>query len=260
MDLFRTEALTARREDFLGAIDLTRARMAWPMALLAAAFILGLAAFAALGEHTRSERADGRLVLRDSLNPVLAPESGVVMHVLVHEGETVRRGQGVVRVADEQHRARVLRAAADGVVASVAVAAGQSVPVGQRLLNLVPHDAYLHAEFWLSSDAVAQLAPGMRVTMRYRSFPFRQFGHQYGRVLSIADTALAPEEVAAMSGARPSGAAFRVLVQLDRQSVASTGAELPLRSGMQVEAEFMLERRRLYQLAIGVREPVAGRQ
>jgi len=405
--LFRDEAIEARRGDFLGSIDLTRTHLGWPITLIGGAFMLGLAIFAVIGEHTRSERASGQLVPSAGLNPILAPESGVATRVLVAEGEEVREGQVLVELSREkegtnsngdalgltlevalaqqkqywldelaalersadlqrqsllyqrdfaaqrgtlieeqitlkrrqlesyrevynrvraldhglltalqvhQHEAAVLvaeselnsaslqridvqgevamleerlnrapmelderrasiaraladieqqtarvgvertlvlRASRSGIVTGVAVAPGQSVLTGRRLLTLLPVDAKLQAELWVPSEAVGLLQHGTPVAMRYRAFPYRQFGHQYGRIVSIANNVLDPQDVAEISGGQHLDPAFRILVELDRQTVQFAESELKLRSGMRVDAELILERRRLYQLFFG---------
>jgi pyruvate carboxylase subunit B len=58
-----------------------------------------------------------------------------VVRVEVEPGETVRAGQGVV-IVEAMKMENELKAPADGVVASVAVAAGQPVEKGQVLLVL----------------------------------------------------------------------------------------------------------------------------
>lgn len=141
----------------------------------------------------------------------------------------------------------LVRAAKRGVVSGLAVEAGQSVTRGQRLLSLIPEGSVLHAELWAPSDAIGELVPGTRVALRYRAFPFRRYGVQSGRVLSVSRSALSPEEILRRNGMKTSAPAYRVLVALDPQTDRSSGRALPLRASMTLEADLLLERRRLYE-------------
>ncbi len=141
----------------------------------------------------------------------------------------------------------LVRAPKRGVVSGLAVEAGQSVMRGQRLLSLIPEGSVLHAELWAPSDAIGELAPGTRVALRYRAFPFRRYGVQSGRVLSVSRSALSPGEILRRNGMKTDAPAYRVLVALDPQTDRSSGRALPLRASMTLEADLLLERRRLYE-------------
>ena len=59
-------------------------------------------------------------------------------------------------------------------------------------------------------------------------------------------SALGPAEQAALLGeVRSSEPVYRIVVQLDRQTVSAYGAEHALLPGMALEADILLERRRL---------------
>lgn len=144
-----------------------------------------------------------------------------------------------------------LRAARDAVIAETLGHVGEPVERGQRVLQLLPEGSELEAELWLPSEAVGMLEEQAPVMLRLRPFPFRSFGLQSGRVKSIAAVALGD----APSGLRASGPGlqsapprYRVRVSLAAQTVqAPDGSIRPLRAGMQVDADVLLESRPLYQ-------------
>ena len=68
---------------------------------------------------------------------VLAPMPGVVLEVLVDEGDRVERNQTVV-IMESMKMELVITASRDGVVRRVAVHPGQQVERGMRLLELAP--------------------------------------------------------------------------------------------------------------------------
>jgi membrane fusion protein len=122
---------------------------------------------------------------------------------------------------------------------------------GQRVLQLMPEGSQLEAELWLPSEAIGMIEVEAQVRLRLRPFPFRSFGLHSGRVRSIAAVALteaASATHAGTSGSRSAPPRYRVRVALASQTVrAPDGSLRPLRAGMQVDADVLLESRPLYQ-------------
>lgn len=138
----------------------------------------------------------------------------------------------------------------DGVVSVVSVHPGQSVRDGVRVLALIPAGAVLEAELWATSRVVGQLAPGGKVALRYGAFPFQTFGHRYGRIRVISESALMPDEILALSGITVDEPSYRITVALDEPAPRHAGKVLHLRPNMAVDAELLLERRPLYRLLL----------
>ncbi|WP_149193705.1 HlyD family secretion protein [Luteimonas suaedae] len=151
---------------------------------------------------------------------------------------------------NQAQRSVLVRAPGPGIVSGLAVDAGQAVSERQRLLSIEPEDAELRAELWVPSRAIGTLAPGGRVAMRYHAFPYQTFGQQYGRIVEVAGSALGPDEVRARTGIDPGVPVYRVLVAPDRQHVSAGNRTLALRASMGLDADLLLERRRLYRLIL----------
>ncbi|HEX2011287.1 MAG TPA: anibiotic ABC transporter, partial [Roseateles sp.] len=86
------------------------------------------------------------------------------------------------------------------------------------------------------------------VRLRYQAYPYQKFGHQEGRVLQVSRTPLPAAELAGLPLGPAAGGQeplYRITVALQRQSVEAYGAEQPLAVGMQLDADVLLERRRL---------------
>lgn len=148
---------------------------------------------------------------------------------------------------DEASRRIVVRAPSDGTVAAVMAQAGQSVDEQQRLVSLVPAQARLQAHLDAPSSAVGFVRPGQSVTLRVRAFAHQKFGAPKGVVVSVSQ---APWQPAAPSPAGPSLADrephYRITVALPTQFVVGPdGRQWPLVAGMQLEADVLLEQRRL---------------
>ena len=174
------------------------------------------------------------------------------------EAEIARERAQVQRdaVDSEAQRRLLVRAPHDGVLTAVLAEPGQSVSPAQPLASLVPADGTLLAHLYAPSSAIGFVRPDQPVRLRYQAFPFQKFGHHEGRVLQVSRTPLPAGEVGAGAGDEPM---YRITVALDRQTVSAYGGEQPLAAGMQLEADVLLDRRRLIEWIFEPVLSVAGR-
>ncbi len=176
------------------------------------------------------------------------------------QGEIERDSAALAQQSAENEARRriVVRAPEDGVVTSVLAEPGQSVSPLVALASLVPANARLQAQLFAPSSAVGFVRADQTVLLRYEAFPYQKFGHQTGRVTQVSRSPLQTTELAGLS--LPGGAAnaeplYRITVLLDKQSVDAYGQAQPLVPGMQLEADVLLDRRRLIEWIF---EPVLG--
>ena len=161
----------------------------------------------------------------------------------------------LAREAAEQdgERRLVVRAPQAGTVGAVLAERGQSVTPASALASLVPAGAALQAHLFAPSSAIGFVRPEQAVRLRFEAFPYQKFGHQPGRVVQVSRTPLAASELAALSlpavaaGGEPM---FRITVVLDEAPAA-----MPLAAGMRLQADVLLERRRLVEWLF---EPLLG--
>lgn len=159
---------------------------------------------------------------------------------------------------NEARRRIVVRAPQDGVLTAVMTDVGQSATPSVALASLLPADARLEAHLFAPSSAVGFVRAHQAVALRYQAFPYQKFGHQAGEVAEVSRSPLQASEMAALSlpaagaGAEP---LYRITVALGKQSVAAYGQAQALVPGMQLEADVLLDRRRLIEWLF---EPVLG--
>jgi len=188
------------------------------------------------------------------------------------QGETERNLASLAQEsAENEARQRiVVRAPQDGVLTAVLAEVGQNVSPAAALASLVPAQAVLQAQLYAPSSAIGFLRPQQAVLLRYQAFPYQKFGHYPGQVVQVSRTPLQASELAglslstaatgagagALSGGPNSGEPlYRITVALDQQAVAAYGTAQPLSAGMQLEADVLLDRRRLIEWLL---EPVLG--
>lgn len=145
---------------------------------------------------------------------------------------------------NDARRAVVVVAPRSGTITGAVLQVGQRIDGGQPLGAIVPVDAVLIAELHAPSRAVGFVAPGVEVRLRYAAFPYQKFGHGRGTVATISQTTLATAVASASARAEP---LYRVVVTLESQTVSAYGVPRPLLPGMEVEADVLLETRRLYE-------------
>ncbi len=172
------------------------------------------------------------------------------------QGGIERDLAALAREAAEQDAARqvVIRAPQDGTVTALHAEVGQSVSASAALASLVPAGARLQAQLYAPSSAIGFVRAEQAVRLRFEAFPYQKFGHREGHVLRVSRTPLAPSELAALAlpaddGARQ--ALFRITVALE----AADAEPLPLVAGMRLQADVLLERRRLIEWLF---EPLLG--
>lgn len=143
----------------------------------------------------------------------------------------------------EARRETVIRAPMAGVVTNVAVNRGQSIAADAPLVTVLPKGSGLHVELLVPTRAIGFVTKGQEVVLRYEAFPYERFGQYRGVITDIGRNVWTQgERIGPLSAKEP---VYRVDVSLDKQSVAALGQEFPLRPGMLVNADLLLEKRTL---------------
>ncbi len=159
--------------------------------------------------------------------------------------------QGLVQ--EEAKRENVIRAPVAGVVTNIAVVRGESLAPDAPLATIVPKGGGLHAQLLVPTRAIGFIKPGDAVVLRYEAFPFQRFGQYRGTVERVSRTVWAPgERLGAMTVKEP---VYRVDVKLERQDVSAGDEAFPLRAGMLLGADILLEKRSVLEWVF---EPVMG--
>lgn len=124
-ELFRSEAIEARRMRVEGEIVLAQPPRVRYAALGIAFFILLLVAWLALSSYSRTESARGYLTTRSASAKVVALRPGQIAELFVAEGDVVQQGQRLATIRTEER---------DGGGAS-AIANSLEAIAGQRALS-----------------------------------------------------------------------------------------------------------------------------
>lgn len=178
------------------------------------------------------------------------------------ERDSAELGQEVAEA--EAQREFVLTAPQDGIVTSIQATAGGAVGTSTPIFTILPAGSRLEAQLFSPSRAIGFVRPGQTVVMRYKAYPYQKFGTYRGTVMGVSATAVNPAELAQvpLNLVNPAGAnepVYRITVRPARPSVIAYGEPLPLQPGMELEADIVLERRRLIEWVLAPLYTLTGR-
>lgn len=155
---------------------------------------------------------------------------------------------------NEARRSFELRAPKSGYVGMIMVKNGQMLTAGQSAIAVLPSNTELVARIMVNTQSIGFIQPGQRVVLRYKAFPYQKFGQQYGKVIEVSRTALSPQEVTTLTGKNNiQEQQYRVLISLDKQSITAYAQNEKLKPGMALDADFIVDKRRLYEWVL---EPI----
>lgn len=150
----------------------------------------------------------------------------------------------------EAKRETVVTAPQDGTVTAIQAEIGERANITAPLLSILPAGAKLGAHLYTPSRSIGFVRPGQKVLIRYQAYPYQKFGHYEGTVSSISRSAMSPNELPSQLAGLTSlyGAndpVYRITVSLLSQTATAYGQQVALQPGMQLEADIVIERRKL---------------
>lgn len=168
--------------------------------------------------------------------------------------EMRRQISGGIQDLAESEAKRILRVTApeSGIATAVFAEVGQAVDGSRQLMSIVPVGVPLQAELYAPSKAIGFISVNDSVRVRYQAYPYQKFGQYHGQVESISRTTLRASELAGITGSVPGldddgEQYYRLRVRLDDQHVRAYGHPQPLHSGMLLDADVLLDSRKLYE-------------
>lgn len=142
----------------------------------------------------------------------------------------------------QHQKAVVYRATVDGVVSGLRAQVGQSIKSGAIAMTVVPADTLLEAVVYVPTRAIAFIDIGQQARIRFDAFPYERFGVHQATVTAVSQTVSMPAEVPEFLLKEP---AYRVVLQLESQTVPAYQRQLPLRPDMTLNADVITGRRNL---------------
>jgi membrane fusion protein len=144
-------------------------------------------------------------------------------------------------------RTRMVLAPREGVVSGLVAKVGAAAAGGEPLLRLTTRGVPLIATLRISPQARGTVLIGQNVLLQYTSFPHRDYGQARAVITQISEAPVdSPEQSSANPQGQPKATVYLVNASLLSQSVTSRKGEVfPLKTGMVLEADIVIERRSL---------------
>tara|TARA_R110002096_G_scaffold266710_1_gene460237 strand:+ start:2815 stop:4212 length:1398 start_codon:yes stop_codon:yes gene_type:complete len=137
---------------------------------------------------------------------------------------------------------QILRAPVEGIVQQLAVhTIGGVVQAGDPLMVVVPDERLLTVEANVLNKDIGFVTEGQSVEVKFEAFPFTKYGVIHGEVLSIAQNAVADENL---------GLIYPTRISLNASTITVQGKEVNISPGMAVTAEVKTNQKRLIEFLL----------
>jgi len=134
-----------------------------------------------------------------------------------------------------------VRSPVAGRVISLQRKVGETAAPGDAAMTIIPNNSTLVGRLLIPTSAIGFVAPGQTVRIRFDAFPYQHFGVFPAVIREVARGVLfSGDGYGPLQVTHP---AYPATVALESQTVATSDAAVPLRSGMLFSADIILERR-----------------
>lgn len=148
-------------------------------------------------------------------------------------------------IQNDDQRTIVLRASQDGSVTQLRVQTGAPVDVATPALTIIPDASKLEADLYVPSSAAGFLKRGQTVLLEYDAYPYEKFGLQAAVVSSVSRTSVPATELPFLVAATEP--MYLVVARPLKSTISAFGHEEPLAAGAKLQANLVLEPRKIWQ-------------
>jgi membrane fusion protein len=149
------------------------------------------------------------------------------------------------RAQIEGQRELIFTAPVSGRITSVEANIGQRVNPSIPLFSIIPEGSQLQANLYLPTRSIGFLEIGQDVNISYEAFSYQKFGTYPGTISQIAKSVIMPGDPA--SGLSFQEPVYKVVAVLESQHIQAYGREIPLKPGMMLSADIVLDERTLFE-------------
>jgi membrane fusion protein len=176
---------------------------------------------------------------------ILRTASEITLAGLDHELVQLQREL----LSNEASKTMDIVASIAGTISAINTSVGQSVSLGATLTSTYPTESQLQAVLYIPPEGVGFVERGQSANIRVSAFPFQKFGGINGTVMAVSQTPYQSGELPAQltDAIEANRTYYRSIVKFETQTIESNGQKKNLRPGMVVEADLMLEKRKIYE-------------
>lgn len=204
-------------------------------------------------ESAQSQNLNAQLSLESMQQQYLAKQAAMQNARYQLSGLATQKREEESRLASERSQIEESLAAVDaqsnymmrspirGRVSAVSAQPGELLDAGRTVVQLVPESTPLEAVILVPSASSGFIAPGQEVNLLLDAFPYQKFGSLPATVTDVSDSPFMPGDlVAPVPLDRPM---YRVRASLERDAVYAYGEDVPLKPGMTLVGDIVIDRR-----------------
>ena len=137
-----------------------------------------------------------------------------------------------------------------GTVDFIAAQSGQHIAANTQVISIVPDGSQMVVELFVPAGGIPSIKEQQQVRISYDAFPAIRFGYANATIVNINQTILDPNE-ARTYGAIVTEPVYRILTKLEKQIFKAIDKDVPLRAGMSLTADVIVEKHTLWQWIAG---------
>lgn len=163
---------------------------------------------------------------------------------LQRQQSEIKQRQTEIRSRDHME----IRSPVDGRVVVVRARTGTQTRSDVPLLTIRPRGSKLEVRLLVPTTAIGFIEPGQQLRVMYDAFPYQHFGTHRARVVSVAnDLVYAGEDTGPFNINTHAYLthAYLAIAQLESETIETNNRSIPLRHGMSLKADILLEKRTL---------------
>lgn len=130
-----------------------------------------------------------------------------------------------------------------GIVTNFTVREGERVTTDYPLMSIVPKSLLLTAELFVPSRAIGFVEVGQSVQLKLDAFPHQLYGHLLGTIDDVSLTLLEPGDW--KNTLNINEPVYKTTVLLTTQHIEAKGKQIPLKNGLSLSADIVLENQSL---------------
>ncbi|ELB2104175.1 HlyD family efflux transporter periplasmic adaptor subunit [Vibrio parahaemolyticus] len=190
---------------------------------------------------------ENKLSLQSQLNDTRYNIARIPHEIQLKTTQILRKQTEIQLQLDEvkNNYAFTLVAKESGIVTAIAATEGELLQNSRPLLSIIPEGAKLVAELFFPTRSAGFVKQKDVARLRFEAFPYQRFGFVESNITRIDKSLVTEGEIdAPITLYEP---VYRVRSKLTVQSIDAYGESFPLKAGMLLEADIILEKRSLFQ-------------
>lgn len=197
-------------------------------------------------EYSKEELLESVIKVEDEINQINSDLSIEPLKLKLKIAE-IRQGISDLKsklIEVEDNFQYVIKAKLGGTITAIQLKKGMKVTENKPLLSIIPFNSKFEVLLFIPTRAAGFVKLGNVINIRFDAFPYQKFGFFKAKISKIDKVLTLPEETDFPSFI--SEPMYVIRATLNKQTINLNGELYPLKVGMFLEADVILDRRSLF--------------